>query len=575
MIIMNKLNHTKHIELIQAELIYQTNEFKKLLKKQAAKMFVEQQLYLCRYQGFDEARGNIIVKFDHKICSPPRKNENLQCFVSEMQNDNVKNWGGIIYENLRTTVTTQFESKSVFFTYEKDHTIVGLSGVNIDDVPKYQKDALVFLAPTDPPLKYLNNLYNFLNETDPITNEILNIEIGEKNWNPQPLIVDEGIVMQIQIDLIENEIVVIQGPPGTGKTYLMAQLCSALLKNDYRIFVTALTNRALIELAEKEHLKIALEQGKVYKSGLTADESKNKKIKGIKSFKSLSQQKPQMLLSTYYIMSQIASKAIEDTHFDYVIIEEASQAFLSTIALARKLGKKCIIIGDIKQLEPIFHKEYAQEDTNNFQWMICGLKAISFYFQNCKQYILTNSFRLSQNSVDATNAFYAGKLKSLSQESLPLNFSNFPLLEKLFQKNGGTSLKKLVLPDGKIPSLECAQLIIDIINQLKSFNGKVEIAVLAFNRVSIRNLQKEVYSKCSNTDNVLVETIDRVQGLTTDFCIFFIPTESIPFALQANRFNVATSRARLCTLIIADNVIVHFENNSLEISNYFKFIKSV
>jgi len=134
---MNKLHQPKHIELIQAELIYQTNEFNKLLKKQAAKMFVEHQLYLCRYQGFDEARGNLIVKFDHKICFPPRKNENLQCFVSEMQNDNVKNWGGMTYENLRTKVATQFESKTVFFTYEKDQTIVGLSGVKIEDVPKY------------------------------------------------------------------------------------------------------------------------------------------------------------------------------------------------------------------------------------------------------------------------------------------------------------------------------------------------------------------------------------------------------------------------------------------------------
>lgn len=93
-------------------------------------MFVENQLYLCRYQGYDEVRGNIIVKFDHKICSAPRKNENLQCFVSSIQDDNVKNWGGLTYESLRTKVATQFECKTVFFTYENDHTIVGLSGVS-------------------------------------------------------------------------------------------------------------------------------------------------------------------------------------------------------------------------------------------------------------------------------------------------------------------------------------------------------------------------------------------------------------------------------------------------------------
>jgi len=572
---MSKLYHPKHIELIQSELIYQTNEFNKLLKKQAAKMFIEHQLYLCRFQGFDEVRGNLIVKFDHKICFPPRKNENLQCFVSETQNDNVKNWGGMTYENLRTKVTTQFECKTVFFTYQKDHTIVGLSGVKIEDIPKYQKDALVFLAPTDPPLNYLINLHNFLKETKQDTNEILDLEIGQINWNPTPLIVDANIVTQIQTDLIEKDIIIIQGPPGTGKTFLMAQLCSALLKSDYRVLVTALTNRALIELAEKEHLKSALIEGKIYKSALTADESKNKKIKGIKAFKSLSQQQPQMLLSTYYIMSQIAAKAIEDNHFDYIIIEEASQAFLSTIALARKLGKKCIIIGDIKQLEPIFHKEYALEDINNFHWMICGLKTVSFFLSSSKQYILTDSYRLTQNSVDSTNSFYSGLLKSKSNAELPLNFSKFPLLDKSFQNSGGTSIRKFQLPDGKIPSTECSQFIIDLVNQLKQFDSKTEIAVLSFNRDSVRYLQKEIYSKCADTENILIETIDRIQGLTTDFTIFFISIESIPFALQENRFNVATSRAKLCTIIITDeNINSFFPHINVNVKAYLQNVKN-
>ncbi|SEG30399.1 PIN domain-containing protein [Algoriphagus boritolerans] len=552
------INNSKHINLIQDELTFQTNEFEKLLRKQAAKMFVDGQLYLCRYQGFDEARGNLIVKFDHKICLPPRKNEHFQCFVSEMQSDAVRNWGGLTYKDLRTKVTAQFESRTVFFTYEKGHSIVGLSGVKVEDVEKYQKDALVFLAPTDPPLNYLLNLLNFLRETPANSSEILSLDINSAKWNPIPLVVDENIVTKIQTELIQNEIIIIQGPPGTGKTYLMAQLCSAFLKTDYRILVTALTNRALVELAEKEHLKTGLAEGKIFKSALTADESKNKKIKGIKPFKSLSQQKPQMLLSTYYVMSQIASKAMVDDHFDYIIIEEASQAFLSTIALARKLGTKCIIIGDIKQLEPIFHKEYAPEDINNYHWMVCGLKAISYYLPNTKQYILTDSYRLTQNSVDATNSFYSGMLKSKSEAQLPLNFSQFPLLKNTFQDNGGTSLKIFELPDGRIPSGECSKFIVDLVNDLKQYNAKAEIAVLAFNRDTVRFLQKEIFSKCSNTEDVLVETIDRIQGLTTDFCIFFIPTESIPFALQANRFNVATSRAKLSTVIITDENIHSF-----------------
>lgn len=536
-------------------------------------MFVSNQLYLCRYQGFDDARGNIIVKFDHSICLPPRKNELLLCFVSKMQDTNVKNWGGLTYENLRSTVTNQFEAKTVFFNYEKDQTIVGLSGVKTEEVSNYQKNDLVFLAPNDPPLQYLLNLYNFLKSSNPEKDIILNLEIGDDKWNPIPLIVGEDIVHDIQMDFIEEDTIVIQGPPGTGKTFLMSLLCSAFINGGFRILVTALTNRALIELVEKEHMKDALLNGKVFKSSLTADEIRNKKIKGIRAFKSLSQQKPQMLLTSYYVMSQIASKVMEGDHFDYVIIEEASQAFLSTIALARKLGKKCIIIGDIKQLEPIFHKEFPPEDPDKYHWMICGLKTISYYLNNTKKYILIDSYRLNQNSVDATNAFYQGKLKSKSNLILPNNFSDFSFLKNSFNLNGGTSLKTFNLPEGRLPSKECASYIIRVVQELMIWNKKIEIAILSFNRDSVRYLQKEVYANCKNTTNVLIDTIDRVQGITTDFSIFFIPLEAFPFALQPNRFNVATSRARNCTLIISDADIKNYVAKTKGVRKYFEKVK--
>lgn len=571
---MIKINHRKHIDLIQSELLFQTNEFKKLLKKQAAKLFVDNQLYICRYQGFDEVRGNIIVKFNHKICFPPRKNENLQCIISTINDENVKKWGSLTYEELRTKIFGQFESKTVFFKYEQNQTVVGLSGAKAEDIPNFEKDTIVFLAPTDPPLEYLFNLYNFLKETNPENDPILNIPIGKPKWNPLPLSIKDSTILDLQTDLIEKDILVIQGPAGTGKTTFMAKLCKTLLDANFRVLVTALTNRALVELAEKEHLHDALIQGKVFKSSLTADESKKKKLKGIMPFKSLSQQQPPLLLSTYYVMSIIAEKAIEDSHFDYVIIEEASQAFLSTIALARKLGKKCIIIGDLKQLEPIFQKEYAPEDENNYHWMICGLKAISYYLPNTSQYILTDSYRLSPNSVEASNAFYNGVLKSKSPVKFPITNEN-NLLLGAFDNYGGTTIKYFDLPVGKIPSIGCNKFILEIIDELTEYDPNFEIAVLTFYRHTVKYLQKEIFSKCKLTENVTVETIDRVQGLTTDFCIFFIPIEGIPFSININRFNVATSRASYCTLIITDKSIKHFIKGSDEIGKYLQATKEV
>jgi rRNA-processing protein FCF1 len=112
-----------------------------------------------------------------------------------------------------------------------------------------------------------------------------------------------------------------------------------------------------------------------------------------------------------------------------------------------------------------------------------------------------------------------------------------------------------------------------LIDEIKQFNSKAEIAVLAFHKDSIRLLQTEIFAKCVNTEDVLVETIDRIQGLTTDFCVFFIPAESVPFALQANRFNVATSRAKLCTLLVCDETISSFY--SLIDSNVTKYMSSI
>jgi len=534
-------------------------------------MFVDKQLYLCRYQGYDEVRGNIILRFDLNICRPPRKNENLQCFVPKFQNQNVKQWGGITYKDLRSECLSQFEAKTVFFNYEKDHTIVGLSGIKEEDVVKFERNALVFLGPTDPPLKYLMNLVEFIRTTEQETNPYLNISIDDQSRNLIPLN-NSDPVFEVQTALLEHDTVIIQGPPGTGKTYLMAQICDALLRANYRVMVTALTNRALIELAEKEHLKDALQNGKVYKTSLTADEQKNKKINGIKALKNLKEQRPQMLLSTYYVMSQIATKALEGEHFDYIIVEEASQAFLSTIAMARKLGKKCIIIGDISQLEPIIQKEYSIEDPNKFHWMICGLKTLSFYYKNSKNYTLTDSYRLTPNSVHATNVFYDEKLVSKSDAVLPILFKPNSLASKLLNPNGGTSIKYIKMDNGVSPSQECIGLIAELIKDISEINPKAEIAILAFNRETVRTLQSQIFPNFSDHESLLIETLSRIQGMTVDYCIFVIPQESIPSSIHANRFNVATSRAKLCTLIIADNSISKFINYEKKVKLYLERI---
>ena len=92
-----------------------------------------------------------------------------------------------------------------------------------------------------------------------------------------------------------------------------------------------------------------------------------------------------------------------------------------------------------------------------------------------------------------------------------------------------------------------------------SENNDSKIAVLSKFRSTIQQIQKQFIfqsKKSEIPENVKIETVDRVQGLTVDYCIFFIPNASLKYSLEKELFNVATSRAKYCTIIVADESLM-------------------
>lgn len=564
------INNEKHIALLKKELLCRILDWEKTLNQYAAKLWKSKSLLLCYYAGFDEARGNILLKFKNAINLPPRKNEYFTCFLSEYQNEKVENWGGLKYKDLREKRLVQFEAKIQFIKYDEGISLVGVSGVNEEQVKDFKKDKLIFLGPTDPPLLYLQDLIEHLESINPANDSILSLNTHNDNWNPLPLKADEDIVAKLQTDLVEHNLSIIQGPPGTGKTYRVASFIKTVVQNGYSVMVTAMTNRALIEVLEKEQMNTLLASGSVFKTNISAAESRNKKLTGLNPLKSIGTDKPQALFTTYYTMSNIALNTLKAKHFDYVIIEEASQAYLSTISLARKVGKKCIVVGDKEQLPPIFHKTYFEKEPNNYYWMVNGLSAISNKLSNKAQYILKDSFRLSPSAVNNTNAFYNNILTSKSSISFPISIN-----ENYFNKNGGIKLKVIDYKARTDLNSSLKTTLIQSINAIHKYDQNASIAILAFNRDTIRILTNFIFQRFKNEEfSILVDTIDRIQGLTVDFTIFTIPFEAFGGALDLKRFNVATSRAKKGTLIIADNNILQFVKTDKKLINYFNSIKS-
>ena len=110
---------------------------------------------------------------------------------------------------------------------------------------------------------------------------------------------------------------------------------------------------------------------------------------------------------------------------------------------------------------------------------------------------------------------------------------------------------------------------------LRNFsNKKKEIAVLTCLKNTTRSLQKAIIQNVGSHTNVLVDTVARIQGLTTDVTLFFVPNTSYIRTLEPHLFNVATSRAKEHTIIIADKNLLEYPTIKPAVRTYLEKLKS-
>lgn len=256
-----------------------------------------------------------------------------------------------------------------------------------------------------------------------------------------------------------------------------------------------------------------------------------------------------ILLTTFYKMSGIAIENISSPVYDYIILEEASQCFLGTIAAAKLLGKKVILVGDPIQLPPVVNQDNPGNISPNIDLM---LASFTYYAStiNCPKFRLTTTYRFSENACYQTNTFYENSLKSKSD--IQNGNETFSRISNIYNKKGGCSL--FYYDSTNLKSIY--DLLLGQINALLQINPKFEIAILSSTKKGVKLLRDNLLHKLNDKqDQILINTVDSVQGLTIDFCFYFAFSDGSPaFSFKLNRFNVATSRARFCTLILLDEV---------------------
>ncbi|MBL0267794.1 MAG: ATP-binding protein [Chitinophagaceae bacterium] len=302
-----------------------------------------------------------------------------------------------------------------------------------------------------------------------------------------------------------------------------------------------------MEIASKDGLINSLSIGKVYKTNLTGDELKD--IPKLKKVESFTPKYGDLLLSTYYKLAQKQSEIIEGSkRFDILIIEEASQAYLATIAMFSSIAEKVLIIGDHKQLTPVVLKiEEAKTIFEKIEGVINGLQTFAFN-NNEVSYRLTKTRRLTSDASKLTGLYYDNSLESISDKEGNTDFVS--KYRNLFHENGGNSIAKLSSARIGFTERNIFNFICKISREIFANNPKIEIALLT-PYVQVESELYTQYSKISNDYKfITINTVHKIQGLTTDLTILYLPLTNAAFDLNDNLFNVATSRATLGTLII-------------------------
>lgn len=566
-----KYTRTEHKRFLDLELKSIAEKYCEVLNTRASILKDNNEIYATMFvkiSNEDTKGGQLLLRF-RKTNGIPRKNEYFTAVILPLEICKPKLWGNLSWGDLRKRQIEFSEVHCVWQGKEDENglLICGFKGLSLEmsDYLKKNPGCVVILGPQEPPIAYYQNLIDLLSITsDPTLNSILDFDEQPNCWAPTP-IHREFTSEQLLLSLNQNQRIIVQGPPGTGKTHRIAEIVSKLLNDNHSILVTALTNRALMEVAEKGALNTPLSQGKIFKTALTSDERSYLPNLEKAETSRIPSMKGRLVLSTFYISSSWAKMTNDEPPFDFVIMDEASQALFAMIAGVTRLGKKIMWIGDQNQLPPIINLN--QETILKFDYNLLA-NGFSTLCNNIPStsYILSDTFRLKEHAAKLTSLFY-----SIPLVSCPVNTTNDDACDYQLPDNQNVKYLSLDFKAGDKYIESQINFIIDRVQNVLDKSPKANIAILSKFRATVGSLQKAILHRFGTKYNILVDTVERVQGITRDICFFIIPNYMRNMSLNKELFNVATSRAINATFIIGPQDILS-TNCSEAVRKYLAFI---
>lgn len=228
------INRLNHWQFLEDELKAETEEFnKKFMTSAISLLQISEEMFVAQFVTFKD--GEMIMKFPNTR-SLPRKGEFLMCMVLPPNLQNYRNWGKLTYRDLYKQRYNSTEAVCIWHssTNDKNFSLVGFRKVSLD-FAEYIKDTpgiILAFGPQRPPIDYVMNLQRVVEDKiSTSVSSVLDCAYTQKNWTPT-LINHDNVADFVYAQLSLTDTMILQGPPGTGKTYMIAELCARLCKED-------------------------------------------------------------------------------------------------------------------------------------------------------------------------------------------------------------------------------------------------------------------------------------------------------------------------------------------------------
>ncbi|MDE0119000.1 MAG: TM0106 family RecB-like putative nuclease [Bdellovibrionales bacterium] len=410
----------------------------------------------------------------------------------------------------------------------------------------------------------------------------------------KPLILNKDNLLKEashQVLSLNNSLLCIQGPPGSGKTYTAAHVILHLIKNGKRVGVTANSHKAISNVLkmvfEQNNSKWVFQCQKVKNSREGTDEKSFLYPWSVELVKSNEIKSSTQLVggTTFFF-----SRAEEESSYDYLFVDEASQVSLANIVAAARATDNIILLGDQNQLDqPIQACHPGESGHSALTYYTDGKTTIS----DDKGIFLPVSYRMHPSLCRfISDYFYNGELKNhptTDHQKILLPRSGLEVSRPVKTNTTESPLRasrpakaeiqtpSLIsgLPESGLcfipvehsgnvhASIEEAEVISLLYKELlnsKWINRESQIAPITKKDILIvapYNFQVACIEKVLSIKGARVASVDKFQGQEAPVCILSLAASTIQdaprgisFLLNKNRLNVALSRARCLSIIV-------------------------